>query len=200
MGGFAWQPSGSYLEHSRVREFMDLHGIGSWQELIHRSTSDIEWFWNAALEHLGVEWFEKYTHLYDESRGMPWTTWFLGGKLNIVHNCLDRHIRDGRGAATALAFEADGGSQRSLSYQELHEGVIRLAHAMRDLGIQKGQRVAMCMPISPEAVTVMFAAFKIGATCMQLPARLPPEEIVSRVQEARRRFSSSMTGILAPAS
>ena len=80
MGDFAWQPSGRYLDRSRVRQFMDLHGIHSWQELISRSTLDIEWFWNSALEHLGVEWFEKYTRLYDDSLGMPWTTWFLGGK------------------------------------------------------------------------------------------------------------------------
>ena len=81
MDAFAWQPTGNYLEGSRVREFMDLHGISSWQELIGRSTSDIEWFWNSALEYLGVEWFQKYTRLFDDSRGMPWTTRFLGGKL-----------------------------------------------------------------------------------------------------------------------
>jgi len=185
MNGFAWQPAGRYLERSRVREFMDLHEIRTCQELVARSILDIDWFWNAALEHLGVEWFEKYTRLYDDSLGMPWTTWFLGGKLNIAHNCLDRHIRDGRGSATALCFESDEGFERRLSYQELYDSVNRLAHAMKRLGIRKGDRVAMCMPICPEAVTVMFAAFKIGAACMQLPARLPPEEVVSRLEEAK---------------
>jgi acetyl-CoA synthetase len=167
---------------------MDLHGIRSWQELICRSSADIEWFWNSALEHLGVEWFQKYTRVYDDSHGMPWTTWFPDAKLNIVHNCLDRHIRDGRGTATALWFESDDGLQRSLSYQELFASVNRLAHAMKRLGIRKGQRVAMCMPISPEAVTVMFAAFKIGATCMQLPARLPAQEVVSHLQQAQAQI------------
>lgn len=167
---------------------MDLHGIGSWQELIDRSARDIEWFWNSALEHLGVEWFEKYKRLYDDSRGMPWTTWFQGGKLNIVHNCLDRHIRKGQGAATALWFESDDGSQRSLSYRQLHDEVNRLAQGMRHLGIQKGQRVAMCMPISPEGVIVMLAAFKLGAACVQLPARIPAAEIVSRLQQTEARL------------
>ena len=188
MGEFAWQPSGRYLDGSRVRNFMDLHGIRSWQELIGRSTRDIEWFWNSALEHLGVEWFEKYTRLYDDSRGMPWTTWFSGGKLNIVHNCLDRHIREGRGAATALRFESDDGSQSLLSYNRLFESVNRLAGAMRSLGIHKGDRVAMCMPISPEAVTVMLAALKLGTACIQMPARIGPEEIASRVQQAQPRL------------
>ena len=78
MDAFAWQPTGAYLNRSRVRKFMDLHGIQSWQELIRRSTEDIEWFWNSALDFLGVEWFQQYTRLYDDSLGMPWTTWFLG--------------------------------------------------------------------------------------------------------------------------
>ncbi len=188
MGGFAWEPTDRYLESSRVREFMDLHGIHTWQELIQRSTHDIEWFWNSAMDHLGVEWFQKYTRLYDDSRGMPWTTWFLEGRLNIVHNCLDRHIRDGQGTAIALCFESDEGSRRSLTYRELYDAVNHLAGAMRGLGIGKGQRVAMCMPISLEAVIVMFAAFKIGATCMQVPARIPPKEIVARLQEAEARI------------
>ncbi len=188
MNAFAWQPTGAYLDRSRVRKFMDRHGIQSWQELIRRSTEDIEWFWNSALEYLGVEWFQQYTRLYDDSLGMPWTTWFLGGKLNIVHNCLDRHIRDGRGAATALWFESDDGSQRSLSYQELYDSVNLLAQAMGRMGIRTGDRVAMCMPISPEAVTVMFAAFKIGAVCMQLPARISPQEIVPRLREANAQI------------
>ncbi len=185
MGDFAWKPTKKYLEQSRVREFMNLHGIDSWQELVSRSARDIEWFWNSALEHLGVEWFKKYTRLYDDSRGMPWTTWFHGGKLNIVHNCIDRHVRDGRGAATALCFEADDGSRRTVSYQELCDEINRLGRALRRLGIGRGQRVAMCMPICPESVTVMFAAFKVGAACMQMPARLPPEEVASRLRQAQ---------------
>ena len=188
MGDFAWQPSGRYLDRSRVRRFMDMHGIRSWQELVRRSTLDIEWFWNSALEHLGIEWFEKYTRLYDDSRGMPWTTWFLGGKLNIVHNCLDRHIRDGRGTAMALWFESDDGLQSSVSYNQLCDFVNRLAGAMRGLGVRKGDRVAMCMPISPEAVVVMLAALKLGAACVQIPARLAPEDVVLHIQQAQPRL------------
>jgi acetyl-CoA synthetase len=115
---------------------------------------------------------------------MPWTKWFLGGKLNIVHNCLDRHIRDGKGSETAVFFEPDEGSSRTLTYQELYDAVNRLASAMKLFGIRKGDYIAMCMPISPEAVTVMLAAFKVGGVCMQLPARISPEEIVLHLQQA----------------
>lgn len=188
MGKFLWQPSGDYLRGSRVGQFMECHGIQSWQELIRRSTLDTDWFWDAALEHLGIEWSHKYSRLYDDSLGMPWTKWFLGGKLNIVHNCLDRHVRDGKGSETAVFFESDEGSSRTLTYKELYDAVNRLASAMKHFGIHKGDHIAMCMPISPEAVTVMLAAFKVGSVCMQLPARISPETIVPHLQQAEAKI------------
>lgn len=188
MSDYAWKPSGAYLEDSRVARFMRQHGIASWQELIQRSAEDIEWFWNAALAHLGVEWFHPYDRLFDDSDGMPWTRWFLNGKLNIVHNCLDRHIRDGNGGKTALFFEEDGGASRSMTYGQLCDAVNSTAAALQKAGIGKGDRVAMCMPISPEAVTVMFAAFKIGAVSMQPPARLAPEQIAEYLRQAKARI------------
>jgi len=178
MSEFLWQPSGDYLRGSRVGRFMERDGIKSWQDLIHRSTTDINWFWDAALDFLGIEWSTKYSRLYDDSRGMPWTKWFLGGRLNLVHNCLDRHLRDGGGSRTALIFEMDDGASRTVTYLELYDAVNRLASALKRFGVHEGDFVAMCMPISPEAVTVMFAALKIGAVCMQLPARVSAEEIV----------------------
>jgi acetyl-CoA synthetase len=185
---YAWQPTGGYLKDSRVQQFMAQQGIPTWQELIQRSCEDIEWFWNAALTHLGVEWFVPYQRLFDDSNGMPWTQWFPGGQLNIVHNCLDRHIRDGRGGKVALSFEEDGGESRSMTYGQLYEKVNSMAAALRHAGIGKGDRVAMCMPISPEAVTVMFAALKIGAVSMQPPARLAPNQIVEYLNQADARI------------
>ncbi len=188
MTNYAWRPTGAYLEQSRVRQFMEQQGIASWQELIRRSCDHIEWFWKAALAHLGVEWFHPYHRLLDDSGGMPWTKWFLGGKLNIVHNCLDRHIRDGKSGKVALFFEEDGGASRTMTYGQLYDQVNSTAAALRGAGIGKDDRVAMCMPISPEAVTVMFAAFKIGAVAMQPPARLAPDQIVEYLNQAGARI------------
>ena len=188
MGKYAWQPYGEYLERSRIRRFMDRHGIATWQGLIRRSTEDIEWFWPAALDDLGVEWFQPYTRLYDASRGMPWTRWFVGGRLNIVHNCLDRHIRDGLGHKVALIWEGDDGGSRRCSYGELHGMVADLAAAMRMAGVQEGDTVGLCMPISIEAVAAMFAALKIGAACMQIAARSAPQEVAISLQRGNARL------------
>lgn len=186
--GFAWEPYGDYLAHSRVRDFMERHGIQSWQELIARSRQDIAWFWDAALRHLGVEWTTPYDSVYNDSNGMPWTTWFPGGTLNITDNCIERHVRDGRGAELALIWESDDGEARAVTYRELDDSVCAVAAAMRRAGITAGDVVGLCAPISPEAVAVMFAALKIGAVCMQVAARAVPREVVESLNRGRARL------------
>ncbi len=179
---FSWEPYGDYLARSRVRDFMERHDIASWQELIEESQQDIAWFWDAAMDHLGVEWETPYAAVYDDSQGMPWTRWFPGGKLNVTHNCIDRHIRDRRGEETALIWEGDGGDSRAVTYRELYDSVCRTAAAMESMGIAAGDVVALCAPVSPEAVAVMFAAMKIGAVCMQIGARAVPQDVVDSLR------------------
>lgn len=185
---FAWEPYGDYLENSRIARFMRKYGIRTWRELIRRSTEDIEWFWPSALEDLGVEWFRPYHTLYDDSQGMPWTKWFLGGKINIVHNCLDRHIRDGKGGKTALFWEDEGGNSRVVTYRKFYEMVNTLAYAMRANGIKKGDVVGTCMTVSPEAVAIMFAVMKIGAICMLPAARISPEKMAENLNQCQAKI------------
>ncbi len=188
MRDIVWYPHGDYISNSRIRGFMNRHHIVSWQDLLLRSMENIEWFWPAALEYLGIEWFVPFQRLYDDSEGMPWTKWFIGGKLNITHNILDRHIRDKKGERTAIRFETDNGVVQSVSYNSLFRTVNALAAAMRQAGIEKGDRVAMCMSISPEAVAVMLASLKIGAVSVQPSARIAPAEIAEYLREADARL------------
>lgn len=184
----AWEPYGEYLDSSRVRDFMDRHAIQTWQELIARSQLDIGWFWDAAIQHLGVEWTEPYKAVFDDSDGMPWTRWFPGATLNVTQNCIDRHIRDQRGADCALIWESDSGESLVLTYQELYDDVCAAAAAMRGMGIASGDVIGLCAPVSPEAVTVMFAAMKIGAVCMQIAARSVPQDVVESLNRGRARL------------
>src|SRR5438132_8852018 len=85
-----WTPSPESVDRANVTRFMRRHGIRDYEELVRRSTSDTSWFWEAALQDLGVAWFRPYTRIQDSSRGFPWTRWFEGGRLNIVANCIDR--------------------------------------------------------------------------------------------------------------
>jgi acetyl-CoA synthetase len=185
---FAWEPYGDYLNHSRIRDFMDRHAIATASELIACSQQDIAWFWNAALDHLGVEWTRPYDAVYDDSRGMPWTQWFPGGTLNVTHNCIDKHIRDKRGGETALIWEGDSGVSRTVTYLELYDSVCAAAAALQSVGIRSGDVIGLCAPVSPEAVAVMFAAMKIGAVCMQIAARAVPHDVVESLSRGHARL------------
>ena len=120
-----WRPQGPYL-NCRAEEFIKLHGLSDWRELIERSTDDIEWFWQAALDFMGFQWTRSYSQLLDDSAGLPWSRWFVGGQLNIADNCLDWHMTSGKMAGSrrsagkdqpALIWEAENGLSRTLTYE-----------------------------------------------------------------------------------
>ena len=89
-GEIAWRPSPEYRDSSRLAAFMRRHGISSYDDLVRRSAHDLEWFWEAVFDDLGIEFYEPYQQLLDTSRGIAWTRWCIGARLNIVHNCLDK--------------------------------------------------------------------------------------------------------------
>ncbi|MDO8125160.1 MAG: acetyl-coenzyme A synthetase N-terminal domain-containing protein, partial [Candidatus Hermodarchaeota archaeon] len=149
MSEIIWRSSGDYQTNSNIRHFMNKHNINTYDELISRSTEDIEWFWDAALKDIGVEWYQPYSQVLDDSKGIEWTKWFVGGKLNIVHNILDRHVQSTRANKTALIWVSETGEDRILTYAQLNEGVCKLANALQELGIGKGDPCAIYMPMVP---------------------------------------------------
>ncbi|HLF87060.1 MAG TPA: AMP-binding protein, partial [Nitrospiria bacterium] len=166
MREFIWEPYGDYKERANIKRFMDKHGIRDYDELISRSVNNIEWFWEEALKDLGVEWYRPYDKILDTALGFPWAKWFIGGKINIVHNCLDRHIISGRGAKIAIIWEGDDGATRKVSYAELYRDVNRVASALKGLGIGKGDRIGIYMPMVPEIVVALYSCLKIGAVAV----------------------------------
>src|SRR5690242_4851873 len=91
-GEIAWRPSAEYIEHSRLGAFMARHGLTGLDALHQRSIGDPEWFWNAVMDDLAIEFYEPYDRVLDLSRGPAWAQWCVGGRLNIVHNCLDKWL------------------------------------------------------------------------------------------------------------
>ncbi len=140
MSDIIWKPSGDYLEKSNITRFMRRHGIKTYEELIKRCSGDIAWFWDAALKDLGVEWYQPYTKVVEG--GLPWAKWFIGGKINLIHNVLDRHLPRLQNKP-ALIWEGDDGKNISLTYGQLAQQVNALAAAMRTEGLGKGDRVGL---------------------------------------------------------
>ncbi len=86
-----WRPTQETMAKANVTRFMKRHEIKDYDELIQRSTTGIEWFWDSCVHETNIEWFEPYMQLLDERRGISDARWFVGGRINIVHNCVDRH-------------------------------------------------------------------------------------------------------------
>jgi acetyl-CoA synthetase len=126
------------------------------------AAADYPGFWAAlAREHL--EWKTPFTKTLDESKA-PFYKWFEDGTLNVSYNCLDRNLQNGNAKKVAIVFEADDGKVTKVTYQELYHRVCRFANGLKSLGIKKGDRVIIYMPMSIEGVVVMQACARIGAT------------------------------------
>lgn len=185
-----WRPTSEFLENSNIALFMKRHGIGSYKDLIRRSTADIEWFWRACVEDLDIEWNKPFTKIYDDSEGFAWTKWFVGGELNIVQNCLDRHaaIRGDQQAhlpdGQALIWEGDDGAIRTYTYRQLNNEVKRFANALLGNRIKKGDAVGIYLPMIPEVVIAFLACMKIGAVPVPIFSGYGPEAVRSRLEDS----------------
>ena len=172
---------------------MRLRGIGTLGELRQASVHCHQWFWDEILRDMGLEWTRRYTQLRDSARGFPWTRWFIGGQINVTHNCVDRHVRDGHGAETALFYESDSGGEgtRRLTFGELAELVNRCAAALRAAGVQRGDNVALYAPMQAATVVVLFAAMKIGARFVPIFCGYGEEALRERLElcEAKILFA-----------
>jgi acetyl-CoA synthetase len=186
-GEIVWQPTAEYTEPSRLRHFMNRQGIANLDELQKRSTHDLDWFWNAVLEDLQIEFYQSYSKVLDLSRGIAWPRWCVGGQLNIVHNCLDKWIGTPTQDRVALRWEGEDGATRLLTYSDLHREANRLANGLRELGIEKGDVVGLYMPMVPEIAIGLFAIVKIGAIVLPLFSGYGADALSTRLTDAEAK-------------
>jgi acetyl-CoA synthetase len=183
-GDIAWRPTADYIEHSRLQAFMRRHALATYEHLLRRSVEEPRWFWPAVLEDLDIRFYEPYTDILDTSRGIAWARWCVGGRLNIVHNCLDKWIGSATEQADAIRWEGEEGVVRTLSYGDLFRDVNRCANALRALGIGSGDRVALFMPMCPELVIAFFAVIKIGGIVLPLFSGYAADAVTMRLHDA----------------
>ncbi|MDI7268432.1 MAG: AMP-binding protein [Myxococcota bacterium] len=197
MKDIVWEPRGEYIENSNVVRFMRKHGLRTFEELHRWSVEDIGRFWDACLEDRGVEWFRKYDKTYDtgDSKSFEWTRWFVGGKINIAHNALDRHARTPASAdRPAFIWEGEDGAVQEWSYRRLYEEANRCANALRSLGIGKGDAVGFYVPMTPELVVAFWACLKIGAAIVPVFSGFGPQALAVRLQDAGARLLFTADG------
>jgi acetyl-CoA synthetase len=186
-GEIAWRPTPEYTHGSRLKRFMERYGIATVEELLRRSTEDLDWFWNAVLEDLGIEFYQPYSQVLDISRGIAWPQWCVDGKMNIVHNCLDKWIGTPTENRAALYWEGEEGATGLLTYADLHREVNRLANALLELGIKKGDVVGLYLPMVPEIAVGLFAVVKIGAIVLPLFSGYGADALSTRLADAEAK-------------
>lgn len=134
--------------------------VEEYEQLYERAKADPQTFW-AELAQKELHWFEKWHTVLDWQP--PFAQWFLGGKINISYNCLDRHLATWRRNKAALIWEGEPGDSRTLTYAQLHREVCQFANVLKQLGAKKGDVVGIYMPMIPEAAIAMLACARIGA-------------------------------------
>jgi acetyl-CoA synthetase len=193
-GEIAWRPSADVVSRSRLKRFMDRHGIASFADLLRRSTEDLEWFWNAVLTDLNVEFYRPYDKILDTSKGIAWARWCVGGRMNIVHNCLDKRLGTALEHRAALRWEGEEAVTRILTYGELCRETNRLANALRGLGLKKGDVVGLFLPMVPETAIAFFAIIKIGAVVLPLFSGYGAAAVATRLSDASARALITANG------
>jgi acetyl-CoA synthetase len=155
-----------------------------------RAATDREAYWEAWAREL--DWFEPWETVLEWNP--PYAKWFVGGKLNVSHNCLDRHLGGPRADKVALVWEGEPGDTRRYTYSELHREVSKFANVLKDLGVRRGDRVTIYLPMVPEAAVAMLACTRIGAIHSVVFGGFSPESLADRNNDAESRILITADG------
>src|ERR1044071_6667905 len=161
-----------------------------------RSIADPEGFWGDAAED--IHWYKKWDRVLDTSRE-NFPRWFVGGLTNTCYNALDLHADGGRGEQAALIYDSPlAGTARTYTYRELRDETARFAGALASLGVTKGDRVIIYMPMVPEAVIAMLACARIGSIHSVVFGGFAPPELAKRIADAKPKVIVSASGGIEP--
>jgi acetyl-CoA synthetase len=148
-------------------------------------------FWEQQAKRLS--WAKPWDEVLDWSNP-PFAKWFVGGELNVAYNCLDRHLAEGRGDKVAIHWEGEPGDTRTITYADLHKSVCQASNALTNLGVQAGDRVAIYMPMIPEAAVAMLACARIGATHSVVFGGFSVDALSGRIQDASAKVVITADG------
>src|SRR5947207_12912833 len=185
-----WEPSQAFIESTNVWRFMQRLGFSDRDAFLLFSREQPERFWDEVMREMRVEWFEPYGQVVDTTRGVEWAQWYIGGRLNIAHNCLDRWADSGR---TACIWESENGDTGNVTFRQVRDEANRVANGLRALGLEPGDRVALCMPMVPEVLSILYGCFKAGLTVVPIFAAFGAGAIATRLKDsgARVLFTAS---------
>ncbi len=179
-----FKPALSFSSLAHIKSF------AQYKSLYNASIKDPEQFWSKIANEL--IWFKKWNKVLEWK--LPFSKWFIGGKINVSYNCLDRHLTTWRKNKAALIWEGEPGETRTLTYQELHREVCKFSNVLKTLGVQKGDRVVIYMPLVPELAIAMLACARIGATHSIIFGGFSSQALVDRITDAEAKLVVTADG------
>lgn len=195
-GEIVWRPTSEEVESANLTAFLRQHHLQSFEELMEKSTRETAWFTEAVLRFLDIQFSTPYETVMDLRDGIAFPRWCVGGRMNIIHNCLDKYQRSPAAKSIALRWEGEEGSSRTLTYAELFAEVNRAANALRSLGLGKGDAIGLYMPMTPEIVIALLAIAKIGGIILPLFSGYGAGAVVSRLADAEAKALFTADGSL----
>src|SRR6202158_479396 len=179
-----FEPSAKFSSEAKVKS------LAEYEALYQRAAEDPDGFLAECARE--VSWFKPFGQVLEWK--VPFAQWVVGGELNAPYNCLDRHLRGARRNKVALIWEGEPGDTRVLTYQMLADEVGRCANALKSLGVKDGDRVAIYMPMVPEAAIAMLACARIGAIHSVIFGGFTAEALVDRINDAEAKVVITADG------
>jgi acetyl-CoA synthetase len=179
--GYLWRPSAEIAKGSRLRAFLRRLDLASYADLVTFASREPERFWNQLIAFLDIRFSRPYDRVMDLSGGIARARWCVGGKTNLVSNCLDKHVDAGEGRREAIVWIGERGEERVWSYADLSRETCRIAGALQAIGCGVGDVVALYMPMAPETVATFLAVAKIGGIVLPLFSGFGADAIAARV-------------------
>ncbi len=182
-------PSPEAVRQSNINSLKDFMGFETIEELYNFSDKNIEKFYDLLVRHMGI-WFSKpYTKVRDSSEGKEFTKWFVGGQINVAYNCVERYKRNQNPAIKCVYEDSP---TRIISYSQLDDVTGRLAGSLINLGIKRGDRVGIYMPMVPEAVFAMYSIMRIGAVAVPMFSGYGPDAVKMRAEDGGIEYIFTM--------
>ena len=182
-----WQPSKEQIENSKLTKFIQHCKLNNYDELEKKSFSDPGWLWDNVIKFSDLKFYKPYSKILDESKGTPWTRWCIGGKTNIVLNCIDRHKDKEFFNNTFIFAEREDGKESSITYKEFDKQISKVGNTLKINGFKKGDVIALYMPQFIETYIAYFAILKIGCVVLPLFSGYGSKAVIERLNIAKAK-------------
>jgi acetyl-CoA synthetase len=187
LSDFEFIPSVVQKENSNIYRFMKLLRISTLEELSKKANEDLEWFWKEVEQYVGIVWDNPYKKVLDLSKGLPFPIWFVDGKTNIYKSSVEKFSKT-HPEKIAYTFVSEDGKTSQTTYLELDKKVCKLANALQSLGVQKGDVVAIYLPMIEESILAILASAKIGAVQTVIFSGYSSESLQIRLQDCKAKI------------